>query len=184
MEATTAAQVGRIHPRRGFSGKLEPGDYRLLLRSVRRSNELPYAMVLSSKELLVGQQKALTAPGAVQVSVGSRGWIDLSSFGRSDVRARLELDGAIVAANDDRPEDWNFQLQQRVDPGVYTLFVEPVGQSQASTTVRFNAPQEQLQAPLKPGRSVSVRTKKDALLFPLEVGEARVIALSIDSPEK
>jgi hypothetical protein len=85
------------------------------------------------------------------VVVGAAGVYSFESDGFADVRARLtDAAGRVVAANDDRPDDWNFRLSTRLEPGRYALRVTAVDGGVAyseegpldSVTVSMRAPEE------------------------------------------
>ncbi|HEY0782385.1 MAG TPA: hypothetical protein VGE98_08025, partial [Thermoanaerobaculia bacterium] len=50
--------------------------------------------------------------------------------------------GRRVAAADDRPDDWNFLISQRLAPGRYRLEVDPVGAAKAQPQVSMRLPAE------------------------------------------
>ena len=61
-----------------------------------------------------------------------------------------------MAENDDRPDDWNFQLTTRLEAGAYDLVLDGVGRG--STTVWMEMPQERDLAPLGPARDRVIHT--------------------------
>ena len=55
----------------------------------------------------------MTAPISIPLSVGKTSLVELNSFGSDDVQARLyDSQGKLIDANDDRPDDWNFQISR------------------------------------------------------------------------
>ncbi len=119
--------VAQLPPGRGWKGKLQSGHYRLQTTCVRPNNQLSYTVAVWPEQLVAGLDREVAAPAGIPVSVGRDGLVQLSSFGSSDVRARLYDDqGQLVASNDDGPDDWNFQIQARVRAGLYRLQVDPL----------------------------------------------------------
>jgi len=147
-----AERVGRLVPGRAWREELTPGQYRVEIRGARKNNGIPYTISVRTRELIAGQQREVGLPETLQVSVGSRSLVDIGSFGTVDVRARLfDERGALVASNDDRPDDWNFAVSERLDPGRYTLRLDPVGDAYGSTLVSMAAPEEIEDPPLAVG---------------------------------
>ncbi len=60
------------------------------------------------------------------------------------MRAQLyDNQGTLVAENDDRTDDWNFLISQRLSAGRYRLRIDPVGTDAATTTVAMRLPMVQ-----------------------------------------
>jgi hypothetical protein len=136
-------QVGRLVPGRRWSGELPAGDYLVAVRGARKNNGIHYTLGLHPTELVPGLRRSVSVPAELAVSVGQRGLVELSSFGTVDVRARLyDPGGKLMASNDDRPDDWNFLITERLDPGRYALRVDPVGASSGEIQVAMAAPDE------------------------------------------
>jgi len=99
----------------------------------RRNNNVNYRVGVVPKEMLPGLSRQLASPQVLSLSVpagkeGSSALVDIWSYGPADLRARLyDEQGHLVSQGDDRPDDWNFQLTQRLAPGTYKLQVETVG---------------------------------------------------------
>lgn len=131
-------EVAFVPPLRGYTGELAAGAYRLEVECSRRNNRVDYGIKVAPEALLVGGERRLIAPGALPVSIGEDGLVEISSFGTADVRARLEDEnGRTVLRGDDRPGDWNFQLAGHLAAGFYTLHVDPVGATSAETVVEM-----------------------------------------------
>ena len=112
------SEVGRVPPGRSWTGALEPGVYELAAVCSRRNNLVSYEVTVSSRELVAGLTRKITAPASVPVAVGPDGLIELASVAQSDVRAQLlDSAGHVVAEGDDRPDGWDFLLFQRLPPG-------------------------------------------------------------------
>jgi len=177
MEATVIevadpkTAVAKIEAKRLWTGKLPAGRYRVLAQNSRSNNHVPYALQISSTQLLAGQSREVAAPAVVPISVGRDGLVELQSFGGSDVRARLvTASGELVAQNDDSPDDWNFHIARRLDPGEYKLMVDPVNEQQASTRVYMRAPDETAEKPLALGTEIEIRDDK-VHVYPLPLPE-------------
>jgi hypothetical protein len=165
------SEIGFVPPGRAWKGELEPGRYQLAAECSRRNSRVHYQVTVHTEELVTGLERKITAPGEVQVAVGRESLVELTSIAPADVRARLvDADGHTVAENDDRPDDWNFLLFQRLAPGRYTLRVEPVGVKTTEVRVAMRSPAEveKAAAPL-PIRD-NVQLGSDVLLRPLPVG--------------
>ncbi len=175
----------RVSPSLGWQGELPAGSWELRARAARRDHGLPYTARVQPEPLLVGMERQLSVPARVGVAVGEAGLVELASLGDRDVRARLYgPDGRLLASSDDRPEDWNFQLVQRLEPGHYQLRLDPVGAAQAVTTVSVSAPNERVVEPLRAGREHQLEPGREVLLLPLEgLPEEGVAALSARSAE-
>lgn len=178
-------EVARLYAGEALTEELPAGAYRLELLSSRRDTGREYGLSVSTRELTAGQSRAVTAPATLSVSVGEDGLVELESFGSTDVRARLvDASGAVVARSDDRPDDWNFAMSERLDPGTYTLRVEPVGVGRGPTEVRMAAPVEVEEQPLSLPVDQHLRPGRAVHLFPLELpGRAEVLTVALDAPE-
>lgn len=164
-------RVDYVPPVRGWTGTLEPGTYRLHATCVRKNNYQDYTVSVTPTELTAGITRSIYAPARVPVAVGTRGLVELSSLGRSDVRARLyDAEGRLVTTGDDRENDWNFQLATRLAPGTYALQVDPVGTSHAQVEISMFVPGEQIQKTLALPARQTIQTGGDAFVYPLEPG--------------
>ena len=167
----SGGEIGSVPPGRAWKGELEPGRYQLAAECSRRNSRVHYKVTVHTEELVTGLERKMTAPGEVQVAVGRESLVELTSIAPVDVRARLlDADGHAVAENDDRPDDWNFLLFQRLAPGRYTLKVEPVGVKTTEVRIAMRSPAEveKASAPL-PLRD-NLQLGSDVLLRPLPVG--------------
>jgi hypothetical protein len=185
VDASGAAPAVAVPPGRGWFGHLEAGRYRLAVTCSRRNNQVGYRIVVRPVELVAGLTREVAAPVTLKVSAGRRGLYELDSFGGADVRAVLRAgDGRVVAANDDRPDDWNFLLAANLDPGAYTLEVQPVGTERASSAVSMRLLGELAEPPLAvPGR-VEVVTGDATHVIPLALGSpVGVVTVGVRSSE-
>ena len=93
-----------------WTGRLAAGDYRIETAAAAPDNRVDYTLRVDVAQLFAGQSLEVTAPVRVPVSLGG-GQVEISSFGDADVRASLfDSNGRLVAANDDRDNDWNFLI--------------------------------------------------------------------------
>jgi hypothetical protein len=123
-----------------WTGQLPAGAYVIDTASVTPNNRVDYSLTVSLAELTAGQSRDVTAPAKIPLSLAG-GPEQIFSTGPADVRATLrDAAGHVVAANDDRDNDWNFLLAGLYPPGTYTLDVEPVGAATADTTVSVQSP--------------------------------------------
>jgi hypothetical protein len=178
-------EAGVVPPGRGWRGELSQGGYRLEVVCSRENNALEYEVSVTPEELVAGVVRSVQAPSVVPLSVGSQSLTELSSFFNSDVRATL-LDGSgkAVAWSDDRPDDWNFQILERVPEGRYSLQVEPVGTGHAQTLVFHRAPREIEREPLLLPAATELQLGEDVELFPLRRNaNDELLAVVLSSPE-
>jgi hypothetical protein len=184
-------EVARFIRSPGWHGSLTAGAYRLEAASVRPNNHLGYELALHSDELLVGQSREVKAPVSLPVSLDGNDLVELSSFGGSDVRARLyDGEGRLVAANDDRDNDWNFDIAATLPPGRYRLQVDPVGAETAATRIDLSRPEEKTEPLLAiPGaaqigdaalHTFALSTPKESGLLLLAAQSADVVSLSLE----
>ncbi len=168
----------------GFHRPLETGSYVLEVSAARRDSRVEYAVTVAPEPLVAGLSRAVTAPAEIPVSIGNAGLYELASSGIEDVRARLrDAAGNLVAANDDRADDWNFAIVRPLVPGRYTLRVEPAGTATARTTValrelvRSALPEVPLPIAkdLSPGRGV--------LEIPVTVAAGSMLSLAATASE-
>ena len=161
--------LAKVEARRGWSGRIPAGRYRVLAQHSRTNNHVPYTLQVSSTQLLAGLSREVLAPAVIPVSVGTDGLVELQSFGPSDVRSRLfDATGELVAQSDDRPDDWNFHIAQRLRPGEYQLFVDPVNEKHAQTTISMYAPGEVAEQPLALGSNIEINDER-VHVYPLVV---------------
>ncbi len=136
---SAAAILGFVPPGRELRRELAAGDYEIAATSSRQNNRLRYRVTVRSEDLVDGGARSLSTPGELTLAVGVEAQVELSSFGRQDVRATLMTAlGEPIAASDDRPGDWNFLLSERLLPGRYRLridLVAPVDGATAATLV-------------------------------------------------
>ncbi len=137
-----------------WRGKLTPGNYVVDTYSAAPDNRVDYTLNVSLNELTPGQSRDVQAPVSIPVSLGGFSQYDIESSGDQDVRAALyDATGKLVAANDDRDNDWNFLISGNFPPGAYTLQVDPVGAANAPTNVAISSPPATQDAVLQPGQT-------------------------------
>lgn len=177
--------VASVPAQQGWKGRLDKGAYRLDAVSSRLNSSLPYKIAVWPEPLVAGLARDVTAPASLHVAVGADGLVELSSFGATDVRGRLyDSSNRLVAANDDRPGDWNFLLAERLAAGTYTLRVDPVGAARARTTVTMEVPEETQEKPLPIPAASSVSLGKTVHVFPLVLAKgAKILLVAARSAE-
>ena len=167
-QQTAGSQAAFVAPERSWQGSLTAGVYRLEVVSSRVNNRVPYSLTVSPVQLMTGMTREVSAPARIPISVGSEGVIELSAFGNLDVRARLyDTEGKLIAGNDDRPDDWNFQIIQTLSPGDYTLRVDPVGVERADCAVLMRRPDQEERAAVVLPLKQEVTLGRKTLIFPL-----------------
>ncbi|MBT3222518.1 MAG: hypothetical protein HN348_25880, partial [Proteobacteria bacterium] len=178
-------RVGRRVPGSPFSETLEGGDYRLEVRSARKDNDVQYNVRINTTELLLGQERSVSLPTSLPLVVGTRELVTITSFGDADVKAQLfDATGALIAANNDRPNDWNFRMSERLEPGRYRLEVKGVGSRGHTTTVSLKR-RESVEGKLLWARqSQSVDLDRKTHLIPFVPDENQeIIVVQADSGE-
>jgi hypothetical protein len=184
-ESGDTTRVGSVMPRRSWKGTLPAGRYRLEVTAMRRNNRAPYDVVVLPTELVAGLRRKLSAPVSVPLSVGKTSLVELSSFGSEDVQARLfDGEGRLIAANDDRPDDWNFQITRALPPGRYRLDIDPAGKEQAETIVAMTAPPEDEQPGLSLPAGLQPVLRSAVQIYPLpSFSRPAFLAAHVDSNE-
>jgi len=171
--------LASVTPAGPWKGRLAAGKYRLDAACARINDRVRYRVSVRPTELLAGLERDAAAPSVLSLSVGREGLVRLSSFGAEDVRARLlDASGRVLAEDDDRTDDWNFEIARRLSPGPYRLEIQPVGTASASSTISMEMPREvaenalalPIRKRLRPGRAVH--------LIPFEIpsGDALLLA--------
>ncbi|MES2638038.1 MAG: hypothetical protein V4850_01090 [Myxococcota bacterium] len=177
----TAARLVQGRP---WTGRLAAGAYRLDLVNARRNSGVTYTVRVSPRELVAGLSREVTAPATLPVSIGADGLVEITSMGVVDVRARLyDADGTLVATADDRPDDWNFRLAERLAPGAYTLRVDPVGVDAGRTTVTLALAAEADAPALNVGQSRTVTLGAGVSRVPLQAPGEGLLVVSARSEE-
>ena len=177
-------EVAYVPPARGRALDLAAGAYRFEVECLRRNNRVDYEIEVRPDALLAGAQRQVTAPDTIPVAVGDGALVEITSFGVTDVRARLQdATGREVAWNDDRAGDWNFHLASYLEPGVYSLSVDPVGASSASTSIRMGAREEVAHPPMTAPASTTLELADGVHTLPLELPESELLLVSARSAE-
>jgi hypothetical protein len=178
-------KVAYVAPRRGWSGELPAGSYELAFSCIRSNNRFDYDLRLQVVELLAGGGREVDLPALVDLSVGTAGLVQLSSFGTSDVRAHLEHpSGRLIAEADDRPGDWNFLLSERLAAGRYRLRVESVTGAGGKTFLSMELPSEHLEEALATSDSRELLLGRGVHLIPLQPArDGQILVLGAASAE-
>jgi hypothetical protein len=131
-----------------WQGELPAGTYTLRATSFEPNNRFDYPVSVTATELVAGLSHVTDLPADIPVSIGSDSVVEIGSFGVTDVRAWLtDAKGHLAATNDDRPNDWNFAIAGRLQPGYYRLHLEAVG------AVPQSAPQPVITATVEDGEN-------------------------------
>lgn len=180
-----AGKVAALTLGKGWSGELKAGIYRLSVVCARDNNQVGYRLGVKPGPLVAGLTREIVAPDSIGLAVGRAGLVELSSFGSEDVRAvLLSPKGRVLAANDDRPDDWNFHIATHLEPGNYTLRVLPVATGRATCAVSMRTPGEAVEPLLSvPGRR-DIETGQAAHVVPLQLpAGADLLVASVRSAE-
>ncbi|MBV8201015.1 MAG: hypothetical protein JOZ15_10380, partial [Acidobacteria bacterium] len=163
-----AAELGQVPPGRALTLQLAAGRYQLAVVCSRRNSLVRYHVRVGTRELVDGEEPLLSAPVTLTASVGGAGLVEIASFSASDVRARLYApDGHLVADEDDRPDDWNFLISERLPAGSYRLEIEPVGRRKAKLRVSMRTAAEVVDKPLPLPYAGDVALASEVRLLPL-----------------
>jgi len=163
--------VGSVTPARPWQGQLNAGQYRLAVTNARKNNHVEYQLTVDSRQLMIGQQRHADVPATIPIAVGDHEYIELWSYGQNDIRARLlDSKGNVVAQGDDRNNDWNFLIAQKLQAGDYSLEVEAVGTERQSTEVFMDAPRTQFEEPRSLPLNIRI-SDSDAHVYPLQLPE-------------
>jgi hypothetical protein len=161
--------ITTVAPLKPWQGKLAAGQYQLAVKNIRKSNRVRYQVGISSRQLMIGQQRHTAVPASIPIAVGEHGFVELWSYGKNDVRARLlDNKGNVVAQGDDRSNDWNFLIAQQLQAGDYQLEVEAVGNNTQPTEVFMGAPNIRLEDP-QALPTVTTISDDDAHVYPLRL---------------
>ena len=161
----------------GWSGKLTAGAYRLEVECSRNNDRLPYSVLLTVDQLVPGLSKDVSVPTSLPVSVSGEGIVEIASSGTMDVRAKLFHDGQLVDSNDDAYNDWNFRIARKLEPGDYTLVVEPVGGTKGTTRVSMGRPDEAVRPALALPFDQSVELEGKIIVYPIAAADGGVISV-------
>jgi hypothetical protein len=182
-ESGNAVQTARVLPGRSLKTMIMMGRYRLEVVASRRNNRAPYQVAVLPTELVTGLSREISAPASITLSVGKTGLVEISSFGRDDIQARLyDSQGRMIAFNDDRPDDWNFLIARVLTQGLYRLDVHPAGKARAATTISMLTPEEESQKALSLPAQLKPVLKKAVQVFPLpSISNPVLLVAAVDS---
>jgi hypothetical protein len=183
--AGRTAELGSVPPGRSLTLDLDAGRYQLAVVCSRRNSLVHYHVRVATAELVDGQERLVTAPATLAVSAAGTGLVEISSYSAADVRARLYApDGRLVADEDDRPDDWNFLISERLGAGRYRLEIEPVGRSSAKLKVAMRTVAEVEDKPLALPHSAKIDLGGDVHLLPIVLpARADLLLLAARSDE-
>lgn len=181
----TSKRVAFIPPQRGWQGSLQAGHYRIDAVSLRINNQASYRVAVRPVPLMAGLSRDISVPSVVPVSIGQAGIVEFSSFGGVDVKARLTTDdGTVIDENDDRPDDWNFQIVASLKPGNYRLYIDPVGAGHGTCTVMARAPKEEEKKAILLPANAKIALTDTVQIFPLTLpAKGELLMLSARAPE-
>jgi hypothetical protein len=183
MEESGNSQIAAVMPGRGWKGMLAMGRYRLEVTAMRRNNRAPYQVAVWPTELVPGLSREVNTPVSVPLSVGKTGLVEISSFGNDDIQARLyDSQGKLITINDDRPDDWNFQISRVLPAGRYRLDIDPAGKAQAKTIISVLTPPEEEQPALSLPAQLKPVLKRAVQVYPIPLpSNSALLVAAVDS---
>lgn len=116
-------QVFELANGEGKTLELGPGALRMEATRLEDDDYFDYALQLSAENLILGVPKKPGMGSYVYVDIAEDGLYDITSYGRSDVYAYFYGKGVNYVDVDDREDDWNFRISQRMKAGRHTLYV-------------------------------------------------------------
>jgi len=150
-------------------GKLLPGIYEINVISSEKNNKVPYTIYLQTKYLVQGlTQKVNHVPATLDVSVSKDVFVDISSFGQTDVKAYLwdKDSNTLITKNDDKPNDWNFRISCMLKAGLYKLKLVSIGSSSGQFEVKMNQRDYKELEPVNIPFTLNEKLEKEVLQIP------------------
>lgn len=182
---TAAGRVARVSPGQRFDGVLERGPHTLQVVGARRDDGVEYSLHLEPTALMPGLTRSVAVDEhrqAIAAIIPVEGLYTFTTEGPSDARLRLlDPTGALVAVQDDRPDDWDARLTRRLTPGRYTVEVE-LETRWASTRVGLEAVHPTDGAPIALGATREAALTLGGELLPI-TGTAALIAARMEAQE-
>ncbi|HEY4162626.1 MAG TPA: hypothetical protein VGM59_06135, partial [Dongiaceae bacterium] len=164
-----------------WKGELPAGSYVLRATTLEPNNRFDYTVSVAADELMAGLSWPVDLPADIPLSIGSDAVLEIGSFGPTDVRAWLYDDhDRLVATNDDRPNDWNFAITGRMQPGFYRLHVEGVGAAEGHVAVSVYQAEEQPEPALAVGGDTQLSGPK-VHIVPLQSAAGDLLVASADA---
>jgi uncharacterized protein len=118
--------VLRLLGPRPWTGRLEPGRYRLEASSLGRNDRLDYTLRLVVKELQPGVPRRVDATSRTPFTLAQPAVVSLTTFGPAPLKAVLrDGAGAEIGRYGDRGDDWNIAISRLLSAGAYSLDVSP-----------------------------------------------------------
>ena len=168
-----------------WKNTLPDGRYRLETVCARKNNNVDYQVGLKVVQLVDGQKREVSGGETVPISVGRGGIVEISSLGPADTRAMLfNSDGKMIARSDDRDDDWNFLISDRLTSGYYTLKVEVVESRRSRTMVSMRTLREEVRDTIPMPFNEKIDLADKVFLYPIEgTAKGGVLVLSAQSAE-
>ncbi len=110
-------------PVKPFAIRLDPGRYRLALRSNGPNNRFDYRIDTKTKQLLAGQTRTVTLPADVPFALGADGVAIVETWGAVGIKATVTGTGVRIV-DDGRTDDWNARIAQPLPAGAYAIHLE------------------------------------------------------------
>jgi len=103
--------------------KLDRGKYEIAVSPVKETNHAPYELSVTTTDLLAGINYDIDTLRDMRVQIGESGVYEIFSQGKRELSARLyKEDGKTeVTRSGGDPQDWNFVISERLEPGRYFL---------------------------------------------------------------
>lgn len=179
------AELAEVHPRRAWRGPLPAGRIVLEVEAARRDHLRTYEVSVRPESLVEGAVRTVRVPVDLDLAVGRSGTFEITTLGDRDVRAiLLSPDGSRVAVADDRPDDWNPLLVERLEAGGHGLRIEPVADASAEVEVAVRRLESRREPALAVPGTKEIALDSGEILLPLDVaGDADAIVVRAEAEE-
>ncbi|HVY15506.1 MAG TPA: hypothetical protein VHB27_09765, partial [Rhodopila sp.] len=118
----SAAPLARFVAGQPLAIDLPAGQYRVLASALGRNDRLDYTIRLHSDQLQPGVPRLVTLPADLPFAIAAPRVVNLTSFGRTPLRAELrDAAGTVLARTAGRTDDWSIAVSRQLAAGSYHL---------------------------------------------------------------
>jgi hypothetical protein len=137
-----ATPIARLVFKRGFSGALPAGRYRVEARALGRNDRLDYELRLQSQEIEPRVPRLVELPAVIPFSIADDRVVNLTTFGTTDLSGVLkDATGRVIERLGARTDDWNIALSRRLPKGAYLLELDRASAGPAAAGDQAAEPQ-------------------------------------------